>query len=143
MSTLTTANSTLLLSVASLFPTPVPIQGYATDDAFMTEQTESAETYMGVDGVLSAGYTPYAVPFEISLQADSVSNDFFDAWINAERTAREKYIANGTLLIQGTGMLYTFTRGFLQKFNPIPDGKKVLQPRKFSIHWNQISQAPV
>lgn len=143
MATLTTANSTLLLMVANLFPTPVPIQGYAADDAFAVEEVETSETYMGVDGILSGGYTPYPVPLSIKLQADSASNDFFDAWIAAEATAREKYIANATILIQGTGVLYTFTRGFMRKVSVMPEAKKVLQPRKFDIEFNSISVVPV
>lgn len=142
MATLTTANSVLMLKVANLFPTPVEIQGYATDDAFASDEVESAETMMGVDGHLSAGYTPYMVPLVINLQADSVSNNFFDAWIAAEATAREKYVADGTILLQGTGALYTFTRGFLQRFIRMPEAKKTLQPRRFEIHWQDVSEAP-
>lgn len=143
MATLTTANSVLMLSVNSLFPTPVPIQGFSADDAFMAEEVETAETYMGVDGILSGGYTPYSIPLQIHLQADSVSNDFFDAWIQAEATAREKYICNGTILLQGTGTLYTFTRGFMKKSSVMPEAKKVLQPRQFDIEFNHVSSAPV
>jgi hypothetical protein len=142
MATLTTANSALSLAVANLFPAPVPIQGYAADDAFMVGDVESAETYMGVDGILSAGFTPYPVDLDITLQADSASNAFFDAWIAAEFQAREKYIASGTTLIKGTGALYQFTRGFLKSPSLMPEAKKVLQPRKFKIVFNSVSLAP-
>lgn len=143
MATLTTANSTLSLVVASIFPVALPIQGYSADDAFMTEEVESAETYMGVDGILSGGFTPYPVPLEITLQADSASNAIFDAWIAAEATAREKYLASATISIEGTGARYQFTRGFLKKQSVMPEAKKVLQPRKFTIEFNTISLAPV
>ena len=143
MSTLTTANSILLLTVAGLYPTPLPIQGYATDDAFATEEVENAETMMGVDGNLSAGFTPYPVPLHINLQADSLSMDIFDAWIGAEQIARDKYVAGATILIQGTGSLYTFKRGFLTRFAPMPEAKKVLQPRRFTITFEQLTKGPV
>lgn len=143
MATLTTANSVIMMSVANLFTTPVQLQGYATDDAFTAEEVETGETYMGVDGILSGGFTPYPIPIQIHLQADSVSNNFFDSWISAEAQAREKYIADATILIQGTGALYTLTRGFLMKTSVMPEAKKILQPRIFNIEFNSISLAPV
>jgi hypothetical protein len=143
MSTLTSANSVLMIGIANLYNVPVQIQGYATDDAFTTEDVETAETMMGVDGKLSAGFTPYPVTLDINLQADSASNLFFDAWIAAEATQREKYVASATILLPGTSFLYAFTRGFMTKVNVMPAAKKVLQPRKFTIVFQSISRAPV
>jgi hypothetical protein len=143
MSTITSANSTLYLGVANLFNVPVRIEGYATDDAFTAADVTTAETMMGVDGKLSAGFTPYPVPLEIALQADSASMAFFEAVITAEALAKEKYIMNGTILLPATGRLYTFTRGFLQKASPMPAAKKVLQPRKFEIVFQNMTAAPV
>ena len=143
MATLTSSNSVLMIGIANLYNVPVQIQGYATDDAFTTEEVDTAETMMGVDGKLSAGFTPYPVTLDINLQADSASNLFFDAWIAAEAVAREKYIANATILLPGTSFLYAFTRGFMTKASVMPANKKILQPRKFTIVFQNISRAPV
>jgi len=143
MSTLTSANSVLTLGVANLYNVPVQIEGFATDDAFTIEEVEGAETMMGVDGHLSAGYVPYEIPLEITLQADSASNTFFDAIIQAEAIAREKYEMNGSIVIPALGFVYSFTRGFLRKFTPIAPAKKVLQPRKFEIVCQDMTRAPV
>jgi len=94
MSTLTTANSSLYLTIVGVFNTPVKIQGYATDDAFAISELTNAETFIGVDGKLSAGFTPFIVPLSISLQADSASNAVFDAWIAAESATKDKYEAH-------------------------------------------------
>ncbi len=143
MATLTTANSVLMLSFINFYNAPMQIQGYAVDDAFAIANVKTAETKMGVDGILSAGYTPYPVPLEINLQADSASNSVFDAVINAQNVAREVFVVNGTILIQGTGVLYALTRGFLEDISPMPGAKKVLEPRKFSITFQSITGAPV
>lgn len=143
MSTITSANSVLMLGINRLFNIPIQIQGFATDDAFTLEDVDMAETMMGVDGKLSGGWIPVVKSLEITLQADSASNDFFDAWIAAESTAREKYTANGSILLQGTGKLYVLTNGFLKKGNLMPPAKKVLQPRKFTIEFEGIAGAPV
>ena len=143
MATLTSANSILSLSVANLFNSPIQIEGYATDDAFTAQDVETAETMMGVDGNLSSGFTPYPVPIEITLQADSASNSFFDSLIQAESIVREKYVLNGSIMIPSINMVYALTRGFLGKITPISPAKKVLQPRKFEITFQNISGSPM
>ena len=143
MATITSANSVLMLGVANLFNIPVQIEGFAADDAFTIEDVDMAETMMGVDGKLSAGWIPMPKSMEITLQADSPSNSFFDALIAAETVAREKFQVNGTILLQGTGKLYALTTGYLKKGNVMPPAKKVLQPRKFTIEFQSISSAPV
>jgi len=143
MSTITSANSVLMLGINKLFNIPIQMQGFATDDAFAVDDVDMAETMIGVDGKLSGGWVPAVKSMEISLQADSASNDFFDAWIAAESVAREKYTANGSILLQGTGRLYVLTNGFLKKGSVIPAAKKVLQPRKFTIEFESIAGAPI
>ena len=143
MATLTSANSVLMLGVANLYNVPIQIQGFATDDAFTAADVETAETMMGVDGKLSAGFTPYPTTIEISLQADSPSNLFFDAIINAELVAREKYVMNGSILIPSLGQLFSMTTGFLGKVTKVSAAKKVMQPRKFEIVFQSVVGAPV
>lgn len=143
MSTLTSANSVLMLGVTNLFNIPVQIQGFAADDAFTIGDVESAETVMGVDARLSAGWIPQIKSIEIMLQADSASNDFFDALAEAEDVAQEKYEINGSILIPGISRLFTLTRGFQKGLSVMPAAKKILQPRKFTIDFEKISRAPV
>src|SRR4051812_31282865 len=94
--TLTGANAILTLSVAGLYDTPVQIQGFSADDVTDTGSIDTKETLMGVDGRLSAGWTAVPVTQTITLQADSLSNDFFENWRQAEAQIREAYIASGT-----------------------------------------------
>lgn len=141
--TLTTANSSLTLLVRGLFPVPVSIQGYATDDSFAIDDVDPSERYMGVDGKLSAGYVPYTTKLTIMLQADSESMDIFDTTLAAQVANKELFIFDGTLIIQGSGEKCTFTKGYMAEITPAPTGKKVLQPRRFSIEFEGYSKAPV
>jgi len=140
--TLTTANSSFALQVDGLFPVPVSIKGYATDDMFSTGEVDTSETMMGTDGKLSGGYVFVERPFTFTLQADSESNDVMDAWIAAEENAREKLIANGIVILTGIGGKFAMTRGFLGSHVPMAEAKKSLQPRKFTIKFQSISRAP-
>lgn len=143
MSTITSANSVLMLGIAGLYNVPIQILGFSTDDAFTIADVDMAETMMGVDGRMSAGWIPMIKSMDITLQADSPSNDFFDAWIAAEAVAREKYMANGSILLSGTNRLYVLTTGYLKTGSVMPGAKKVLQPRKFTLEFQDISVAPV
>lgn len=139
--TITSANASLTLNVPAVFPIPVPIQGFATDDAFDPENVTPNETLMGVDGTLSGGYTPYPVKFKVVLQADSPSLAAFDTWRQAMDAAHEAYAASMTLIAPSVGKIFTFVGGFLTGALPAPPGKKVLQAQSFEITFQSVSAA--
>lgn len=141
--TITAANSVLLLSVQGLFDVPQRIQGFSADNITSTDSLASKETLMGVDGRLSAGWVAVPVPQTITLQADSPSADFFDAWLQAEETAREAYIATGALVLPATGKKYAMTRGFLTGIVKFPSIGRTLAPRAFTIMWERVTPANV
>ena len=142
MSTLTSANSAFALQIVGLYPVPQSIQGYATDDAFAVDDVSPVEVMMGVDGKLSGGYTPYPTKLHVTLQADSPSIPVFDHWMAAQVAAKEVYIANAAISLQGTGEKFILTRGFLTSGSPMAPAKKTLGPRKFEITFEQCSKAP-
>lgn len=141
--TITSANSVYMLSVAGLFPAPQRLQGFAADDAFSTEQVQPAEVVMGVDGRMSAGYLPTMTPQTISIQADSESNFIFDEWQAKSRAIGEVFWAQALITLPGIGRSWTLTNGILTGYTPIPDAKKVLQARTFSITWENVSAVPL
>jgi hypothetical protein len=142
MSTLTSANSILSIAVTGLFNSPQTIQGYAVDDAFESESVAQSEVLMGVDGRLSGGkvFTPYKM--SIHLQADSPSIGIFDAWRNTQDAVIDVFTAQGSIIIPGTGRVYTLQKGFLTMAPAFPDVKKILQPMAFEITWERIIAAP-
>lgn len=140
--TLTTANSSLTVQVRGLFPAPVSIQGYATDDSFAVDDVTPSERYMGVDGKFSAGYVPYPTKLTLMLQADSDSMQVFDDTLAAQVAAKELYVFDAVLIIQGTGEKCIFTKGYMAEISPAPTAKKVLQPRRFAIEFESYSKAP-
>lgn len=142
MSTLTNANSALFLSVDGLYPIPQQMQGFSTDDMFSGADVQVAEVQMGVDARLSAGYTPYPFVFDVTLQADSASNDIFDNVLAAQKAIKDLYVFQGAISLPGIGAKFIMTRGFLTTASPMPTGKKLLQPRKYVITFQDLSKAP-
>jgi hypothetical protein len=139
--TITSSNSVFTLVVTGLFPSPVQLQGYSSDRAFMTEAIDLAEVQMGVDGRMTAGFTPNPTKQTVTLQADSPSKDIFTALIQAMKTAREVYYISGSIALPSTGESFTLTRGILTNAKQIPDAQKVLQPLDYVITWESVNRA--
>lgn len=145
--TITSSNAKLVLTVRSRQGVPIlgpfQVQGFATDDAFASEVVDSAEAMMGVDGRMSAGFTPFITPMVITLQADSTSIDVFETWLSSQQTIRDILFAEGVLSLPGEGKAYTFVKGALRRVTPFPQGKKVLQPVTYEIAWESSQVAPI
>jgi len=139
--TLTAANAVLQISVAGLYTVPQQIQGFANDEAFNFDDVDTAETVMGVDGILSTGWIPKELVQTIVLQADSDSVQLFEDWYAAQQQARENLIASGTVIYPSVQRQYNMVRGTLRGYSPTPGAKRILQPRKFSIVWNYVEPA--
>ena len=139
--TITSANSIFTLTIPGLFQAPVQLMGYSTDRAFATDAVQMAEAQMGVDGRLSAGYTPSPIVQTITLQADSPSRDIFSTLIIAMDTAREVYWLNGTISLPATGESYSMIRGVLVNAKAIPDAQRVLAPIDYMITWESVARS--
>lgn len=136
--TITSANSVFTISVPGLFPVPQQLKGYSAERAWETDGLDLAETQMGVDGRMTAGYTPNPVSQRVSLQADSPSKSVFTAIQRAMQASREVYYLSGTIVLPSTGESFTCTRGVLKTTKPLPDAGKVLQPMDFQIVWESV-----
>ena len=140
--TLTGAGTIIMLSVPGLFDTPQQLQGFATDDIYDTDQIDAAETLMGVDGVLSGGYINVPVMQNFALQADSDSIEFFETWWSTNQSLQTVLTATGTTALTALQKKFAMIKGFLRRYKPMPDGKKLYQPQKFAIEWQQVTPSP-
>ena len=138
MATLTSANSEFILSIPGAFAGPVVLQGYATDDAFGSEDVAPAEAKMGVDGRKSSGYTPYMVKMLIHLQADSPSAVLFDQWNGAIIAAQDDLTCSGSILSPSPNVAYSLNNGSLTRYKPVPDAKKMFEARTFEITFESV-----
>lgn len=143
MPSITSANSVLMLAVTGVFNTPVQLQQFAADDIFTNDPVQAAETAMGVDGHLAAGFVFAPVPWSVSLMADSPSNDFFDQWYRANVQAIDVFRCNGSVWLPSIGKKFSMNNGALTTYRNMPDAAKILRARAFVITWESVSPAPV
>lgn len=143
MTTLTSANAIITLTVAGLFDTPVQLQQFMAEDIFDMPTARHSEVVIGADGVQSAGFVFTSRPQSFKLMANSPSCDLLDQWVNAEEQAIDVFRADGTITLPGLGKVWTMSNGALTEFNQMPDAKKTLQGRTFTIVWNKVVGAPL
>lgn len=141
--TITSANSTFTLTATGVILAPFQVQGFATDDAFDIEDANPSEVRKGVDGRMSAGFTPFMIKQAVHLQADSTSIDLFDAILAATKSTQEVVRLDGSILVPSVGKIYTLTEGYLTRVSVIAPSKKVLEPQVYEITWNTIDIANV
>lgn len=137
--TVTAANVVLTITVPDLYDSPQQFSGYSTDKVWSTDALKLAETMMGVDGILSAGYVPNPVNMTISLQADSLGIDIFDNIIQSTQQQREIYWINGSISVPATGKVYSAVNGVVETAKVIPDASKVLQAQEYTITWQSLT----
>jgi hypothetical protein len=140
---ITSANSIFALGVDLIFPIAQILQGYAADDAFMSDQVKPGEAVMGVDGQLSGGYTPYPTIIKIRFQADSPSISLFEQWMSAQKSAKDIFTAFGSIVLPSIGSKYTLANGILTGGSAFAPAKKILDPRDFEITFQDCNPSPI
>lgn len=138
---ITSASAVYMLSVDTIFPTPVKLQGFGVDDAFDTEVVETGEVQLGVDGFSAAGWIPRLIVQTITLLAASPSFKMFEDWIAAQDIVRDVYYANGVITIPAIKRKYNLRQGVLTRFPPLPNARRTLQQRQFTITWAEVTAA--
>ena len=147
MASITSANASISLSVASLLgATVLPqvnLSGFATDNIYSTNPVALKEIQMGLDGKLSAGRIFQAIEMTISLQADSPSIPWFDAWNALELAVTDTYWANGSVWLNSLNRKWSLNNGVLHNYQALPDAGRVLERRRYTITWESVSAAAI
>ena len=130
---ISSANASLVLAVSGLFNVPQAIQGFDVDDAVEVDTVSTKEIKIGVDGLMSAGIIYNPVVLSIILQADSVSNAFFEQWYAQEQALQDALIATGMLRHQSVRKTYAILGAALDEYTAAAPMKRVLMPRRFTI----------
>jgi hypothetical protein len=141
--TLTSANCTFAMAVSRLYLVPQVLSRFVADNPFSTDDTVIAETVRSLDGNLSAGYVYSSIMQSITILPNSESARFMSDWMQASRTDKDVFRANGTLTLTGMSTQYILSNGVLISGKLIPDSKKMLEPITFKIEWEDVVSVAV
>lgn len=138
------SNAILTITCATVFPAPILIQGFGTEDAWKVDPYEIARAFKGVDGFKSAAFVPANKEMEITFQADSPSIAVFQQILGVMKTNRSIVAFDGNLVIPSIGEVWEFTNGNLGPNAPgPPSGKKNLEQLVWHIVWDDIQPASI
>ena len=134
---ITSANATVALSVGGLFS--VNLENFSADSSFTTDTVQAAETRMGVDGHMAAGFTPAIKTITINLEAGSPSTEYMQLLRQVQEVNMKPYKVNMVISIPSIGKRYTLSNGVLQSYKDMPDGQTVLSPTQWVFHFESMS----
>lgn len=140
---ITSANSTIMLAVATIFPVAQQLQGYTAEDIFDTDDVDLAEVVLGLDKKQSAGWIPHNIKQRFTIMPNSDSILIFDTWITAQDTLMDIYTASAIIALPSVGKKFACSNGVLTRGKVAPDAKKTLQPQTFEITWESVLPAPM
>ena len=141
--TITSANSSGVLTVPGFFPSGVTMEGYSTDASVSLDAFKPAEPRMGVDGHLAAGFIPTPKIVKINLEANSPTRQSLSDLTTAQEIERKLYTIGMVFTIPSIGRRFTYTKGFLTSTTPMPAGKKVLDPAEFEIQFERVEEEEI
>lgn len=139
MNNITSANATAYMVVKELYPAGFALNNFATDQAIDEAEDTVAETRMGVDGYMAAGYVPSIKAVTITFEAASPSVEYLNNLYLASQKNRRTYECTLVINVPSTGKVYTYSYGVLKTAKPLPALKTVLDPVSYAFDFEKRS----
>lgn len=136
--TITAADCIFTLTVDNIYPSGVVLEGFAADNIYTTDTKTLAETVLGADGYLSAGFVHTSVNQTISIMPDSDSWDVFENWATLSVAGIAVFRCSATVLLPALGKKYTHINGVFKSWKALPDAQRVLQAGQAVIEWGRV-----
>lgn len=136
---ITAADATILCVVEDLYPAGFRFEQFSADVAGAFNDEQIAETRMGVDCQMVAGYVDQIKQLTITLEPSSPSIEYMEKLMEAERNGLKKYWITVTVNIPALQKTRTFWNGVLRQGRRIPDINKVLSPVTYVMDFEKIS----
>ena len=139
---ITSANSSLRVTIATLYTAGVDVDQYEADRMFETAAVSNAEIVMGADGVMHAGWVPNPVELTINIMPNSNFGGIIDEVYAYENTGKVKLAVNAVLTLKSIGgAVYTFVGGVISNFTPSIAGARTLQGRPITITFESVTRS--
>ena len=139
MNNITSANATAYMVVKDLYPTGFALNNFSTDQAVDQSEDTIAETRMGVDGYMAAGYVPSIKAVTIQFEATSPSVQYLNNLYLASQKNRRTYEVTLVVKVPAVNKTYTYSGGVLKTGKLLPGLKKVLDPVSYGFDFEKVS----
>jgi len=139
MNNITSANATAYMVVKDLYPAGFVLNNFATDQAIDEAEDTIAETRMGVDGYMAAGYVPSIKAVTITFEAASPSVPFMNNIYLASQKNRRTYECTLVINVPAVNKTYTYSYGVMKTAKALPALKTVLDPVSYAFDFEKKS----
>ena len=139
MNNITSANATAYMVVKDLYPTGFALNNFSTDQAVDQSEDTIAETRMGVDGYMAAGYVPSIKAVTIKFEASSPSVQYLNNLYLASQKNRRTYEITLVVKVPAVNRTYTYSGGVLKTGKVLPGLKKTLDPVSYGFDFEKMS----
>lgn len=139
---ITSANSTLILTVNTIFPAGLPLQMFSVDTGINMEEVTVADTRMSLDGHMVAGYIPTIKTVQIGLEPASPSYEALCQLYRLTEQRRGFYECGLVLTIPDLngGSVFTWSKGVLVSGTILPPVQQLLQATTWTFRFNNFKR---
>lgn len=131
---ITSANAVAVLTVDTLFPVGMRLENWSTDAAVTADERQIAETRMGIDGKMSAGYIPSPHVITLTFEPISPSLRLIETVVKSTEALRKTFRCGLTITLPSLGKVFAYQNGVVMNDKLFPDIKKILDP--VTVKWN-------
>jgi hypothetical protein len=139
---ITSANSSVYL-FASLFPAGLKFENFSADSAWASDNYETVEHRMGVDGHMAAGYTPVEKTITFTLEANSPTLDGLDLLLQTTEVSKTPIFGQMVITLPSLKRTFTLVNCILTSFKLLPNADRVLAPREATFVCESITSLPL
>lgn len=138
---ITSANAVAYMTVDLLYPAGFQLQMFGADAGINQDTVQVADTRMGIDGYMVAGYTPSIKVVTITLEPPSPSKTYLsNLWRTMEST-RRTYNCKLVCTLPSLYSIYTWTGGVLIEGSAFPNMAQMLEPTVWTFHFADFKVA--
>lgn len=134
---ITSSNAIIVYKDNMLVKAGMPLAKFATDQSLTSDEVPVAETRMGVDGKIAAGYTPNIVPVTIMFEADSPSWRLIEQSINIAKQAKTVVECEIIVTVPSVAKVYNYKKGVIKSLTNLAL-KKVLDPVTLKMDFEEV-----
>lgn len=138
---ITSANAKLIFTCDELYPSGVEIQMFSTNQSWNADALQTAETRMGVDGHMAAGYVPNIKTVTVQLEASSPSRRYFQTVQKAMIENQKIYKCSLTAIIPSIGEQVIWSEGVLQNGTVTSTAARVMEPTAWTFHFEKYDRS--
>lgn len=138
---ITSANAKLILTCEELYPSGVELQMFSTNQSWNADTLQVAETRMGVDGHMAAGYVPNIKTVTIQLEASSPSRRYMQTIQKAMIANQRIYKVSLIAIIPSIGEQVIWSEGVMQNGAVTSTAARVMEPTVWTFHFEKYERS--